>query len=87
MDLDSRPTTTIGKHRERERTLRIYPNNVKALDMKQLEKLQVGQLRSFYSCCCCCTIPIIVDDWLMLDTIIGKESNRRYIEHLSHLSL
>jgi hypothetical protein len=72
------------RERERERTLRIYPSNVKALDMKQLEKLQVGQLRSFYSCC---TIPVIVNDWLMLNTIIGKESDRRYIEHLSQLSL
>jgi hypothetical protein len=31
--------------------------------------------------------PIIVNDWLMLDAIVGKESDRRYIEHSSQLSL
>jgi hypothetical protein len=71
---------------ERERTLRIYRNNIKALDMKQLEKFHVGQFGSFYSCCCTISYKI-VNDWLMLDTMVGKEFDRRYIEHSSQLSL
>jgi hypothetical protein len=31
--------------------------------------------------------PIIVNDWLMLDTMVAKEFDRRYIEHSSQLSL
>jgi hypothetical protein len=30
---------------------------------------------------------IIVNDWLMLDTMVGKKFDRRYIEHSSQLSL
>jgi hypothetical protein len=32
---------------ERERTLRIYPNNVKALDMKQLKSFRSVNLEAF----------------------------------------
>jgi hypothetical protein len=67
--------------------LRIYRKNIKALDMKQLEKFHVGQFGSFYSCCCCTISYKIVNDWLMLDTMVEKEFDRRYIEHSSQLSL
>ena len=64
--------------------LRIYRNNFKALDMNSLKSFMSVNLEVF-------TVvvqsPIIVNDWLMLDTMVGKEFDRRYIEHSSQLSL
>jgi hypothetical protein len=54
------------------------------LGVKRLENVQVGQLRSFYSC----TIPNYSERLIMLDIIVGKgTTDRRYIEHSSQLSL